>query len=145
MTFLFQQNLTFGAVLTTIFDHLPCFAISIVFRLCSIAFIATYLNYRVLFPIVVYLVLTLAYGYCRSYNNRTYDFPRFPMSFISIFMPVFFLKRTDKLNITNQTNQHRRARHVGSSLNLAGYLRGYFMIGNHSYQGTVVILALLKK
>ena len=82
------QKLRFGNVLSTIFDYMPCFAISILFRLGSIAVIWAYLDIWVFLCIGIYVFLVLLYLHLIPYR-RECDILKYEHSFLVLFCVVF--------------------------------------------------------
>ena len=101
----FFQNQSFGSFIATFFDYLPCFFLSLVFRLFSLAVLMSYLQEWTLAIVFVYFILNMFI--CMKYSRRGYETSSVVLAFMSIFIPVFYIKKMDGLDMNKIDNRVR--------------------------------------
>ena len=92
------QNLSFGSVIATFFDYLPCFLLSLVFRLFSLAMLMSYLQVWTAAIVFFYFILNMLISMKPAYSHRRYETSGAVLAFMSIFIPVFYIKNMDGLD-----------------------------------------------
>ena len=114
----------FRGTIATAFDHLPFFTCSIAFKLGSIILLCAYLNYWAFVPVGFYWISVLIYGYTSTSTDPDLRVPRFAMSLISIFMPVFYLKKQGRGTntfVTKVQNLQYRGYQVSGIISFVAY------------------------
>ena len=99
------QNLSFGSVIATFFDYLPCFLLSLVFRLFSLAMLMSYLQVWTAAIVFFYFILNMLISMKPAYSHRRYETSGAVLAFMSIFIPVFYIKKMDGLDMNRIENR----------------------------------------